>query len=96
MAVRLSVLCAGSPLPPGRFLVLISVRPEGHSEDGKIRSIEKCNGLMENRTRDLQACRIVPEPTIKPDTGIALPLSFTLYAHLWPYADNSSLKVVTG
>jgi hypothetical protein len=26
MAVRLSALCAGCPLPPGRFLVLISVR----------------------------------------------------------------------
>jgi hypothetical protein len=25
MAVRLSTLCAGSTLPPGRFLVLISV-----------------------------------------------------------------------
>jgi hypothetical protein len=26
LAVRLSALCAGRPLPPGRFLVLISVR----------------------------------------------------------------------
>jgi hypothetical protein len=26
MVVRLSALCAGCPLPPGRFLVLISVR----------------------------------------------------------------------
>jgi hypothetical protein len=26
MVVRLSVLCASHPLPPGRFLVLISVR----------------------------------------------------------------------
>jgi hypothetical protein len=26
MAVRLSASCAGRPLPPGRFLVLISVR----------------------------------------------------------------------
>jgi hypothetical protein len=26
MAVRLSALCTGYPLPPGRFLVLISVR----------------------------------------------------------------------
>jgi hypothetical protein len=26
MAVRLSALCAGRALPPGRFLVLISVR----------------------------------------------------------------------
>jgi hypothetical protein len=26
MAVRLSAVCTGRPLPPGRFLVLISVR----------------------------------------------------------------------
>jgi hypothetical protein len=45
MAVRLSALRAGRPLPPGRFLVLISVkrlsRPQGHSAAGRITSIEK-------------------------------------------------------
>jgi hypothetical protein len=44
MAVR-SALCAGRPLRPGRYLVLISVRgrvdPQGHSAAGMIRSIEK-------------------------------------------------------
>jgi hypothetical protein len=44
MAVR-SALCAGRPLPPGRSLVLISVkrpsRLQGHSGAGRIRSIEK-------------------------------------------------------
>jgi hypothetical protein len=30
MAVRLSALRAGRPLPPGRFLALISVRPRAH------------------------------------------------------------------
>jgi hypothetical protein len=39
MAVRLSGLSAGRPLPPGRFLVLISVRgwvdPQGHSAAGR-------------------------------------------------------------
>jgi hypothetical protein len=41
MAVRLSALRAGLPLPPGSFLVLISVsRPQGHIAAGRIRSIE--------------------------------------------------------
>jgi hypothetical protein len=45
MAVRLSALCAGHPLPPGIFLVLISVkrlsRPQGHNVAGRVRYIEK-------------------------------------------------------
>jgi hypothetical protein len=67
MAVRLSALCAGHYLPPGRFLVLISVkrlcRPQGPSTAGRIRSIEKSNDLSGNKTRDLPACSIVPQPT---------------------------------
>jgi hypothetical protein len=50
MVVRLSALCTSRPLPPGRFLVLISVnrlsQPQGHSADGRIRSIEKSNDLF--------------------------------------------------
>jgi hypothetical protein len=45
MAVRLSALRAGHPLPPGRFLVFISVkrlsRPNGHNAAGRITLIEK-------------------------------------------------------
>jgi hypothetical protein len=44
MAVRLWALRVGRRLPPGRFLVLISVRgcrPQGHSAAGRIRSIVK-------------------------------------------------------
>jgi hypothetical protein len=32
----------------------------------KIRSIEKSNDLIRNRTRDLPACSIVPQPTTLP------------------------------
>jgi hypothetical protein len=55
--------------PPGRFLVLISVkklsRPQGHSAAGRIRSIEKIH-LIGTRIRDLPACSIVPQPTTLP------------------------------
>jgi hypothetical protein len=63
MAVRLSALRAGRPLPPGRFLVLIVglSRPHGHSAAGRIRPIEKSNDI-EIRTRDHPACSIVPQP----------------------------------
>jgi hypothetical protein len=68
MVVKLSALCAGCSLLPGRFLVLNSVRgpnqPQGHSAAGRIRSIEKSNDLNGNRTRDLPPCSIVPQPTM--------------------------------
>jgi hypothetical protein len=38
----------------------------GHSAAGEIRSIEKSNDLIGNRTRDLPACGIVPQPTTLP------------------------------
>jgi hypothetical protein len=50
MAVRLSALSASCPLPPGRFLVFISVKrlsqPQGHSAAGRVRPIEKYNDLI--------------------------------------------------
>jgi hypothetical protein len=50
-------------------MVLISVSgsaPRGHSAAGGLRSIEKSNGLVGNRTRDLQPDSIVLQPTTQP------------------------------
>jgi hypothetical protein len=70
MALKLSGLRAGRPSPPGRFLVLISVkrlsRPHGHSVAGRIKLIKKFNDLIGDRTRNLPACNIVPQPTTLP------------------------------
>jgi hypothetical protein len=66
MAVRLSALRAGRPLPREEFWYSFLSEAEstlGHSADGRIRSIEKSNNFVRIRTRDLPACRIVPQPT---------------------------------
>jgi hypothetical protein len=68
MAVRLSALRAGqTPFTPRKipgihFYYTLS-RPQGHSATRRIRSIEKSNDTIGNRTRDLPACSIVPQPT---------------------------------
>jgi hypothetical protein len=76
MAVRLSALCAGRPLHPGRFLVLISVKgwvdPQAYSAAERIRSIEKSNDLIANQTRDHPASSIVPQPTTLPRAPMRL------------------------
>jgi hypothetical protein len=55
MAVRLSAIRAGGPIPPGKILS----RLRAHSAAGMIRSIEKSNNLIGNRTHDLPASTIV-------------------------------------
>jgi hypothetical protein len=80
MAVKLPVLCVGRPLPPGRFLVLISVR--GWVD---LREIVRLEGLGQfknevgNRIRNFPACRNVPQTYYVP----ACP----------PLADNTTVNL---
>jgi hypothetical protein len=66
----LAALRAGRCLPPGTFLVLISVkclsRPQGHIAAGRIMSIEKSNDFIGIRTHDLPSCNIVLQPPTPP------------------------------
>jgi hypothetical protein len=48
---------------PGTHFCWRLSRPQDHSAAGKIRSTEKFNGLIRDRTRDLPACSIVSQPT---------------------------------
>jgi hypothetical protein len=77
MAVRLSALRAGSSsaprkIPSAHFCWRLS-RPQGHSEGGRIRSIDIFNYLFGNRTRNLLSCSTVPQPTIHTRDNIFKP-----------------------
>jgi hypothetical protein len=89
MAVRLSALHAGRPLPPGRFLVLISVRvwvdPRAIVRLEELGELEKSNDLIGTRSRDLPACSIVPQPTTLPRAP-----SHRCGEISWPYRNSNS------
>jgi hypothetical protein len=50
---------------PGTHFYQRLSRPQGHNAAGRIRSTKKSNDI-DNRTRDLPACSIVPQPTTVP------------------------------
>jgi hypothetical protein len=64
MAVRLTDITLR--MTPGTHFCWRLSRLQGHSAAGRIRSIEKSNDHIGNRTRYLPACRIVPQPTTLP------------------------------
>jgi hypothetical protein len=70
MAVRLSALSASWPLPPRRFLVLISVRgwvdPRAIVLLEGLGKLKKSSNFIGNRTCDLPVCNIEPQPTTLP------------------------------
>jgi hypothetical protein len=88
MAVRLSALRAGRPLPPrkipGTHLYEWLSRPQGHSAAGIIMPIEKSSDLIGNRTRHLPACSIVPQPPTLPRAPIILNVR-----HILSYSESS-------
>jgi hypothetical protein len=91
MAWRLSALCADRFLPPGRVLVLISVRV--WVDPGAIVRLEGLGKLKKytpswTQTGDLPACSIVPQPTTLPRAPTK-----TIRTILIPYR-MQTLKVV--
>jgi hypothetical protein len=76
MEVRLSALSAGHPLPPGRLLVIISVRgrvdPRAILRLEWLGQLKKFNNFIGNRTRDLPACSTVPQTTTLPRAPIII------------------------
>jgi hypothetical protein len=80
MAARLSVLRAGRFLPPGKFMVIISVR--GWVDPRAIVRLEGLGKLKKytpsgTRTGDLPACSIVSQPTTLPRATPALYILLT-------------------
>jgi hypothetical protein len=57
--------CARRKIPGTHFCYRLS-RSQGHCAAGTIRLNEKSNYHIGNRTRDLPACSIVPQPTTRP------------------------------
>jgi hypothetical protein len=61
---------------------------------GRIKSVEKSNDLIENRTRDIPACNIVPQPTMLPPAlnmvmmvNLFIRLKFVNFPVPWSWVD---------
>jgi hypothetical protein len=59
---------------PGTHFFKTLSRPQSHSAAGMIMSFEKSNDVIPNRTRDLPACSIVPQPTTLFEEKLTLPV----------------------
>jgi hypothetical protein len=90
MAVGFPALLNGRSLPPGRFLVLISVRGWVNPRAilciqglGQLKSSSDLNG---NWTCDLLACSLEPQPTTLPhalyDNLLILDFSCVIFCHV--------------
>jgi hypothetical protein len=97
MAVRLSVLRAGRPLPsreiPGTHFCWRLSRPQGHSAAGRIRWIEKIH--IGTRTCDLPACSIVPQlrsPYIRANMVISVCFCRNKYLIFEEFSTKSFLR----
>jgi hypothetical protein len=70
---------------PGTHFCSRLSRPQGHSAAGRIRSIEKSHDLIGNRTRDLLACCIVPQPITLPSAPIYIYIYIYIYEYICIY-----------
>jgi hypothetical protein len=61
MMVRVSALLAGRSIPPGRFLVLISVNLSDIELLEEICKLKNPSELSEKETHDLPFCSTVPQ-----------------------------------
>jgi hypothetical protein len=92
-----SALRADCPLPPGRFLVVTShrgwVNPRAIARLDGVGYIEKSNSLFGNRTRDLPACSIVPQPTMLQGHILYFVVQPVLYGLYW-FCWNSTRELI--
>jgi hypothetical protein len=63
---------------PGTHFCLRLSRFQDHCVSESIRSTEKSIDLIRNRTRDLQACSIVPHPTMQLCTSVVMEVKYKL------------------
>jgi hypothetical protein len=79
------ILSTGRPSPPGRFLVLISVRrwvdPGAIVRLERLIEKKKNNHPIGTRTRDIPACSIMPQPTTLPRASSRTQEHVNVYIH---------------
>jgi hypothetical protein len=67
------------PLPleniPGTHFCYRLSQPQGHSAAGRIMSVKNSSDTIGNRTRDLPACSVVPQPTAPPRAPLCYVIS---------------------